>query len=53
VQWSAKRLFDRIKPQLEDDWIAVYTAPDVQGNWKVYVAQGGDEIEFPVPNLGK
>ena len=49
IQRTAELLYQRIKPNLGDEWYAVYTAPNQAGEQKVFVANGEVIEEFPLP----
>jgi hypothetical protein len=53
INFAAQELYKRLKPMLDDEWFAVYSAPNRDGEWKVYVARNSIVIEYPLPSTAK
>lgn len=45
----ARVAYEHVRDRIPSDWTTVFTAPDEQGRWKVFVARGGQVMAFDPP----
>lgn len=52
-KFIAAEIFNTIKDKLNKEWYAIYSAPNSNGEWKVYVVKDGVSMEFDAPVIKK